>query len=76
MDDIDAYWKNTELIKESVEQKLSSVFSSIDLEAYKREDVASLYEVLALRKSVWLSFFELQNMMKSLDFNVLKQSRF
>jgi len=76
VDDIDDFWKDRDRMRKSIEEKLSTVFESIDLEAYKREDVASLYEVLALRKSLWLSFFDAQQCMEALDFNVLKQSRF
>ena len=73
---IDSFWKDTSIIEKSVGAKLSEVFEKIDLKLYKRKDIATLYEVLSLRRSVWLAFFDIQRVMEDIDFNVLKQSRF
>ena len=76
IEDIDTFWKDKNMIRKSVEENLLQVFENIDFEMYKRKDIAALYESLWLRRSVWLSFFESQESMETLDFNVLKQSRF
>jgi len=73
---IDSFWKDSYTIETNVEQKLSEVFEKIDFEGYQRKDIAALYEILSLRRSVWLTFFETQKIMEEIDFNVLKQSRF
>ena len=76
VDDVDPFWKDKTLIVKSVEENLTGVFENIDFEAYDRKDIAALYENLSLRRNMWLSFLECQELMKTLDFNVLKQSRF
>ena len=41
-----------------------------------KKDIAELYENIALRKNVWLSFFNCQKIMDELDFGVLENNRF
>ena len=74
--DIDPFWQDRQQTVKAVEASLSKMMAEIDFEAYNKKDIAQLYENISLRKNVWLSLFDCQELMKELDFNALKQSRF
>lgn len=74
--DVDSFWKDKHQIVHTVEDSLSKVLAGIDLELYTKKDITELYEYISLRRNVWLSLFNCQNMMEELDFNTLKESRF
>ncbi len=74
--DLDLFWSDKVQAVHAVEDFLSQVLGDIDFESYAKSDIVELYENISLRKNVWLSFFNCQEMMKEIDFNVLKQSRF
>lgn len=74
--DIDAFWKDKEQIVEAVEETLSKVLGEIDVVHYSKKDMAELYENISLRRNVWLSLLDCQEIMSEIDFNALKQSRF
>ncbi|HEY9128622.1 MAG TPA: hypothetical protein VIN02_02180, partial [Sulfurovum sp.] len=74
--DIDLFWSDKGEAVDAVEAFLSEVLGDVDFESYSKSDIVQLYENISLRKNVWLSFFTCQEMMKELDFHVLKQSRF
>ena len=74
--EIDAFWKDKKESEKSIEISLAEIFEKIDFETYERKDIVALYESLSMRRSVWLSFLECQALMETLDFNILKQSRF
>jgi hypothetical protein len=74
--DIDLFWSDKGQAVDAVEAFLSEVLGDIVFESYSKSDIVQLYENISLRKNVWLSFFTCQEMMKELDFHVLKQSRF
>ena len=76
VEEMDNFWDDKDQIIQRVEESLSKMLDKIDFEAYSRKDIAQLYESISLRKNVWLSLFDCQDMMKALDFNILKQSRF
>jgi uncharacterized membrane protein YgaE (UPF0421/DUF939 family) len=59
-----------------IEAYLSKLLEDINFESYAKKDIAELYENIALRKNVWLSFFKCQMIMQELDFRLLEQSRF
>jgi len=74
--EVDYFWSDKGQVVHTVEDFLSQVLGDIDFESYAKSDIVELYENISLRKNVWLSFFNCQEMMKELDFDVLKQSRF
>lgn len=74
--EVDNFWKDTQQTAHAVEAYLSGVLEGIDFELYSKKDIAELYENISLRKNVWLSLLNCQKMMKELDFNALKESRF
>jgi hypothetical protein len=59
-----------------IEAYLSKLLEDIDFESYAKKDIAELYENIALRKNVWLSFFNCHKLMQELDFRFLEESRF
>ena len=74
--EVDLFWSDKGQAVHAVEDFLSQVLGDIDFESYTKSDIVELYENISLRKNVWLSFFNCQEMMKELDFNTLKSSRF
>ncbi len=76
VEDIDTFWKDKQQIVDTVEESLSTLLAEIDFESYSKKDISELYENIALRRNVWLSFFTCQKMMEELDFTILKESRF
>lgn len=74
--DIEAFWKDKDQIIEVVEKTLAKVLGEIDTDVYSKKDIAELYENISLRRNVWLSLFDCQEIMSEIDFNGLKQSRF
>ena len=74
--EIDSRWKEGKKIIDSIEQHLEEFFSQMKPDQYSREEFVHFYELLALRRSVWVSFFNCQSLMEKLDFNILKRSRF
>lgn len=76
VEEMDDFWKDKDQIIQRVEESLSKMLDKIDFDAYSKKDIAQLYESISLRKNVWLSLFDCEDMMKALDFNILKQSRF
>lgn len=76
INEVDNFWKDTQQTAHAVEAYLSEVLEGIDFELYSKKDIAELYENISLRKNVWLSLLNCQKMMKELDFNALKESRF
>ncbi len=61
---------------DAIEAYLSELLEDIDFESYAKKDIAELYENIALRKNVWLAFFNCHKIMQELDFRLLEQSRF
>ena len=74
--DIEAFWKDKEQIIETVEKTLAKTLGEIDTDVYSKKDIAELYENISLRRNVWLSLFDCQEIMSEINFNALKQSRF
>jgi uncharacterized membrane protein YgaE (UPF0421/DUF939 family) len=74
--DIYAFWKDKDQIVELVEETLAKVLGKIDTDVYSKKDIAELYVNISLRRNVWLSLFDCQELMSEIDFNSLKQSRF
>jgi uncharacterized membrane protein YgaE (UPF0421/DUF939 family) len=72
----DSIWQDKQRMVDAVEEYLSNVFENIDFEHYDKKDIVELYENIALRKHVWLSFFSCHQSMQALELNGLKQSRF
>jgi len=76
VEDVNAFWHDKQQTVKAVEESLSKVLADIDFALYSRRDIAELYENISLRRNVWLSLFDSQEMMEELDFNILRQSRF
>jgi len=74
--EIDSFWKDEKLIVDKVEAYLAKVLSPIDFTAYSEKTISEFYGNISLRKNVWLSFLNCQKMIDTLDFEVLKRSRF
>jgi hypothetical protein len=74
--DVDAFWKDRQQIISSIEASLSNILTPIDFGSYTKQDIAAFYENISLHRNVWLSLFKCQELMKELDLNALKQSRF
>lgn len=76
VEDIDPFWKDKEQTVEAVEEALTKMMEEIDFESYSHKEIAQFYENISLRRNIWLALFDSQEMMQTLDFNILKQSRF
>ena len=74
--DVDTFWRDKQQTVYAIEESLSKVLENIDFELYTRKDIAQLYENISLRRNVWLSLFNSQELMEELNFSVLKRSRF
>ncbi len=74
--DIEPVWKDKELIITQIEDGLKGFISNIKPGEYSEKEIIEFYENISLRRNVWLSFFNCQNMMESLDFKVLERNRF
>ena len=74
--DVGSQWKEPQKIIDDIEEQLASFFSQMQSEEYNQEEVIHLYELIALRRNVWVSFFHCQNLLEQLDLKVLERSRF
>jgi len=75
-DDLEDVWIDKEQTVRVIEEYLSKLLEEIDFDSYTKKDIAELYENIALRKNVWLSFFNCHKIMQELDFGLLEESRF
>jgi len=75
-DDVEDVWIDKEQTLHVIEEYLSKLLEDIDFESYAKKDIAELYENIALRKNVWLSFFNCHKIIQKLDFRLLEESRF
>ena len=74
--DIEPVWKDKELIITQIEDGLKGFISNIKPGEYSEKEIIEFYENISLRRNVWLSFFNCQNIMEKLDFKVLEKNRF
>jgi len=74
--EIIAQWDNREEIEQKIEEGLESFVSSVKNGKYTQEEIIEFYENISLRRNVWISFMNCQDIMKELDFKVLTRSRF
>ena len=74
--DIEPVWRDKELIITQIEDGLKGFISNIKPGEYSEKEIIEFYENISLRRNVWLSFFNCQELMEKLDFKVLERSRF
>ncbi len=74
--DIAPVWKDKELIITQIEDGLKGFISNIKPGDYSEKEIIEFYENISLRRNVWLSFFNCQELMEKLDFKVLERNRF
>jgi hypothetical protein len=74
--DIDSKWRDSQKVIDSIEQYLADFFSQMQPDQYSQDEIIHFYELIALRRNVWVSFFNCQNLMEKLDLKVLERSRF
>ena len=74
--EIDQKWRDIQKIIDTIEQHLTDFFSRMKAEEFSEEEIIHFYKLIALRRNVWISLFNCQNLMEKIDFNVLKESRF
>jgi len=55
---------------------LDTFFSTLNYDDYTLEEIASFYESINLRKSIWISLFRCEEFMEQIDFKGLKISSF
>ena len=73
---LDSKWRNSQEILDTMEQYLVNFFSHIEPDQYSQETIIHFYELIALRRNVWVSFLNCQDLMGKLDLKVLERSRF
>ena len=69
-------WKDTDMVIHHIEKNLTDFFESQDVPSYSVDEVLGFYESISMHKNSWRAFFSCQKLMKQIDFNVLKESRF
>ena len=69
-------WKNKNELIATTQKKLILFFESISLETYSEQELSDVYENISLRRDVWLAFLDIQAIMETVHFSVLKQNRF
>jgi len=74
--DLDSQWRDSQEVINTMEKHLVDFFSQMQPDQYSQEEIIHFYELIALRRNVWVSFFHCQSLMEKLDFNVLKRNRF
>ncbi len=74
--EIEAFWKNKAELIAKTQEKLTCFFDSISPDAYTEQELIDVYENISLRRDVWLAFLEIQAIMDTVHFSVLKQNRF
>ncbi|SFV59382.1 hypothetical protein MNB_SV-10-108 [hydrothermal vent metagenome] len=74
--DLENYGKEPAKIIDSIEAYLTEFFSQMKVGEYSQEEIIHFYELIALRRNVWVSFFHCQNLLEKLDLKVLESSRF
>lgn len=74
--EIKSIWRDDQKIIAAIEEHLVDFFSYIEPDKYTPEEMIRFYEFLAIRRNVWVSFFNCQNLMEELDFAILERSRF
>jgi len=73
--ELDAFWKDKKKLVGNIEKTLHSFISDIEPGQYSEKEIIEFYENISLRRNVWISLFNIQNSMKTLDFKVLQRSR-
>ncbi|MEA2111623.1 MAG: FUSC family protein [Campylobacterota bacterium] len=61
---------------QKVEESLNRVLKEINFDLYSKEIISDFYEIISLRKDVWISLFSCQKIMCNIDFAALQRSRF
>jgi len=74
--EIESIWRDDQKITAAIEEHLVDFFSHIEPDRYSPKEMIHFYEFLAVRRNVWVSFFNCQNLMEELDFAILERSRF
>jgi len=68
--------QESDAIVNRIEKSLTHFFASQDLSKYSKDEVIDFYERISMHKNSWRAFFSCQKLMREIDFNVLKESRF
>lgn len=74
--DLDSTNREGDQIIQRMEEQLTDFFSRLKPDQYSREEIIQFYELLALRRNLWVSFFTCQDFMEKLDLDALERSRF
>ncbi|BAF72295.1 conserved hypothetical protein [Sulfurovum sp. NBC37-1] len=69
-------WSDPKKAIDNIEQHLKTFFSQMQPKEYGEDEIIEFYELIAMRRNVWISFFNCQKLMAKLDFNALTRSRF
>ncbi len=64
------------MVIEKIDESLKEIISGIQSNECSEKERADFYEILSLRRNVWLSFLNCQEMMTKIDFKALEASRF
>lgn len=73
---VDAIWKDEKMFVTIIEENLADFLNNMKFSDYNNIDILEFYEHVSLRRNVWLSLLNCQNMMKEVDFKALERSRF
>jgi len=73
---LDRRWRDPQKIIDAIEAHLTDFFSRMKSGKYTQEEIILFYELIALRRNVWVSFYHCQKRMEALDFKILERSRF
>jgi hypothetical protein len=69
-------WKDETKLVTVIEDRLKDFLNTVKFSDYAENEILEFYENISLRRNVWISLFSCQNLMKKIDFNALKMSRF
>ena len=69
-------WKDEKKLVSKMEEHLEDFLADIKFSDYNENEILEFYENISLRRNVWLSLLNCQNMMAEIDFQVLQRSRF
>ena len=74
--DLEQRWEDPQKLIDAIEAYLAEFFSQMKPGEYSQDEIINFYELIALRRNVWVSFFHCQKLLEQLDLKVLERSRF
>ena len=74
--DVADIWRDEKQVVLMIEERLKDFLDTIKFSDHDENEILEFYENISLRRNVWLSLFNCQEMMKEIDFKALEMNRF